>query len=478
MNTTMKLPSLLLPLSLCISCCALLAACASVGPDYKGAPAVAEDAVNAKSFARDGAGTTHSEPVAEWWRSLDDARLSELIEAALQHSPTLAATEARLRQSRARFAQQKTQQLPKATASAAMLDLDRPGADPQWTRLYATGIDATWEIDIFGGTRRAVEAAAADAQAAEADLADAQVSLAAEVANDYAELRAQQQRRLLATQATDDDRRMLALVQQQRAQGVASQMDVEKLIAQTRGDEANLEDIDAAIAIALDQLAVLTGKSPGALDVTLAAPQTLPHVPAQVAIGDPAALIRHRPDVRAAERRLASSQAQIGQKVAGYFPKLNLFGNIGFAGTTTNNLFSHDNLAYLGVPYLTWNVFDFGSTSSAVHQAEGARDEARAKYESAVLGALQDANASLARYGHQRERTVKLLAQTESAARTADLTQQRRDRGVANLIDVLDAQRSLSEARMSSLAAEADLLKDFVALHKSLGLGWRPVDDQ
>ncbi|HTH94872.1 MAG TPA: hypothetical protein VL550_06550, partial [Rhodocyclaceae bacterium] len=136
----MKKTSLLL----CVSCCVLLSACASVGPDYEGAPSVAADAVQAKRFARAGGDTTSTEPLSAWWRSLDDARLNELIEAALQYNPTLAQTEARLRQSRARFAQQKTNQLPKATASAAMLDLDRPGADPQWTRLYATGVDATW----------------------------------------------------------------------------------------------------------------------------------------------------------------------------------------------------------------------------------------------------------------------------------------------------------------------------------------------
>lgn len=477
-----------------------LVGCTTVGPDYAGAPAVAEQAMKAPRFARDvqdirdtgdtggkartrdsrDTRDTRDEPPAQpgtaaWWTLLNDAPLNALIEQALANSPTLQAAQARLRQSRAALRQQEAQKMPKGSASALAAGVwQAPGTrDDTTLHLYSAGFDATWEADLFGGTRRATEAAAAQAQAVQADLADAQVSLAAEVAQAYASLRAQQQRQALLRATADADAQTLDLTRQRQSRGVSAAEDVEQRLLQGESTQASLADVAAQISASLDQLALLTGQAPGALDAQLSTTSPhLPVLPQRVAVGDPAGLLQRRPDIRAAERRLAAGQARIGQKEAGYFPKLTLLGDIGLAGTDLGHLLTSKSLALVGVPYLSWNVLDFGRTQAEVRQAEAGRDEALALYQAAVLGALQDANTALSRFGQQRQALVHLQAQQASADRSLALTRQRRQAGAASQLDLLDAQRNRDAAALRTLDGEAALLKDFVSLQKSLGLGW------
>ena len=466
----------------------LLAGCTTVGPDYPGAPSVAADALRQSRFKRDDASTgatpqtsadastSASAPVpAQWWRALGDPTLDGLVEQALSQSPTLQAAEARLRSARAAFNGQEANSRPKGSASALGAGVwQGPGTDHESSlHLYSVGFDATWEVDLFGGTRRAVESASAQAQAVQADLADAQVSLAAEVASTYVGLRAKQRRQALLRDTAAFDAQALTLVRQRRDQGVATADDVEQRGQQAEATLSSLADVAAEIAASLDRLALLTGQAPGALDAPLTSgTPSMPQAPDSVAVGDPASLLQRRPDIRAAERRLAGRNAQIGQEKAKYFPKLSLLGNIGVAGTDPGKLLRTDNLALAAVPYLSWNFLDFGRTAAAVRGAEAGRDEAVANYKATVLGALQDANTSLARFGRQRQSVQHLLAQQGSTARTLDLTRQRRQAGAASQIDLLDAQRRDTDARLKALDGESALLKDFVALQKSLGLGW------
>jgi len=456
---------------------AMLGACAAVGPDYAGAPPVAADAAKAPRFARDTVATAPAAPAtAAWWRSLDDATLDGLVEQALRSSPTLHAAEARLRAARASLNEQEAKRRPSGSASALGLGLwQAPGTDESSSaHLYSLGFDASWELDLFGGTRRAVESASAQAQAVRADLADAQVSLTAEVAQAYVALRSQQRRLALLRDTTTLDTQGMALMQQRFDRGVSTADDLEQHKAQGEATQASVADVLAQISASLDRLALLTGQAPGVLDAQLAAPpQRLPSLPQDLRVGDPADMLKRRPDIRAAERRLASSSAQIGQQTANYFPKISLLGDIGFAGARIGKLLSGDSLSLIAVPYLSWNVLDFGRTAAAVRQAEAGRDEAVANYESAVLGALQDANTSLAQYGQQRQVLQRLLAQQASAERTLGLEQQRRQAGVVSQLDFLDARRNDINARLKALDGEANLLKDFVALQKSLGLGWQ-----
>jgi outer membrane protein TolC len=293
------------------------------------------------------------------------------------------------------------------------------------------GFDATWEVDIFGGTRRAIEAASAEASAVDADLADTHVQLSAEIAQAYVDLRDQQQRIALVRESAELEERILTLTQQRREQGVASDLDIELTTA-----------------------------------------GQLPALPATVAVGDPAALLRKRPDIRAAEWRLVSANAQIGEHEADWFPKLTLIGDLGFTASDPGHLLRSNNFTWIGAPLLQWNGLDFGRTKAKVDQAKAGFDEVEAKYESTVLSALRDANVALSRYGHQRDNVVSLRNVEASATRAATLTQQRYQAGTSSALDWLDAERTRFSAQQNRISGDADLIKDYVALQKSLGLGW------
>jgi NodT family efflux transporter outer membrane factor (OMF) lipoprotein len=448
----------------------------TVGPNYRGAPQVAPNAAQAVAFSRAPKDAVSTAPaVAAWWAAIGDPELSALIETALAQSPDIRAAQARLRQSRAGLREQQRDALPKGNASALYLHAHLPSSSGIGSiNLYDLGFDASWEADLFGGTRRAIEAASAEAGAVEADLADAHVQLAAEVAQAYVDLRDRQQRVALVRQSADLEQQTLTLTQQRRARGVASDLDIERINSQVENTRSTIIPLDAQIIETLDQLALLTGREPGALDAGLGAAGPLPALPATLAVGDPAALLRQRPDIRAAEWRLVSQNAQIGEREADWFPKLTLLGDLGFSSSDPGHLVRKDSFTWIGLPRLQWNAMDFGRTKARVDQAKAGREEAEAKYESTVLGALRDAEVSLSRYGHQRDYVVSLQRVEASASRAAALTEQRYRAGTSSALDWLDAERTRFSAQQSRIAGEAQLIKDYVALQKSLGLGWQP----
>jgi NodT family efflux transporter outer membrane factor (OMF) lipoprotein len=287
------------------------------------------------------------------------------------------------------------------------------------------------------------------------------------------QLRDGQQRLDLVRKSVEVEDRALMLTQQRRTQGVASDLDVERIRTQVENTRAALIPLDEQVAEALDELAVLTGREPGALYAELARVAPLPRLPDVTPVGDPASLLRRRPDIRAAELRLASKNAQIGARVADYFPKLTLIGDLGFNAADPGHLVRSENFMWLGAPLLQWNAFDFGRTKARIEQAHAGFDEASAKYESTVLAALHDANVSLSRYGHQRDSVVRLRSVEASATRSADLTEQRYRAGTTSALEWLDAERTRFSAEQNRISADADLLKDYVSLQKSLGLGWQ-----
>jgi NodT family efflux transporter outer membrane factor (OMF) lipoprotein len=462
-------------LVLIASAAGCLGAC-TVGPDFRGPPPAAPAAMRATTFIRAPEDSSAAQPsAAPWWTGLGDPELSALIDTALANSPDVHAAEARLRESRAALKEQKSNALPKSSASASYLNAQLPKSTLNVGDLnfYNLGFDATWEVDLFGGTRRAVEAASAESIAVEADLADARVQLAAEVAQAYVDLVDRKARRDLALRTAELETRVLELTEQRRGQEVASDLDVERIRTQVENTQASIIPLDEQIIESLDQLAVLSGREPGSLDTELDAARPLPTLPATVAVGDPAAMLRRRPDIRAAEFRLASQTAQIGEHEADWFPKLTLFGDLGFSASSPGGLVRGESFTALGVPYLQWNGLDFGRTRARVNQAKAGRDEAEAKYRSTVLDALRDADAALSRYGHQRQYVVNLRAVEKSATKSSFLTEMRYRAGTSTALDWLDAERTRFSAEQDRVAGEAELIKDFVALQKSLGLGWQ-----
>ncbi|HEY0208843.1 TolC family protein [Acerihabitans sp.] len=493
-----------LPYPLSVAALSLSLAGCMLGPDYHQPPAVAGTAATALLRANQ-PGVALAPPVQRWWLSLHDSDLDWLIEQALQHNPNLRATEAQLRSARALVRQRRAELLPQVNASAAYANITPPdsiknsvnqasesaaaaaqtyggteaaqavrsrlGNVDLDTELYNVGFDASWELDVFGRRRRAEEGARAEAEASEARLADARVQMAAEVGQAYINYLGIRQRIAIAERNLEMVNKSHQLNQQRRERGVASEMDVQRSQLLVRQQEGRLPMLRAQAQIALDQLALLIGREPGVLDARLAGNKPLPTLPAVVPVDDAASLIRRRPDVRQAERELAASSAQIGQAIAGYFPQVTLFGSVGMT-TTSPKDFNSDAISTLWAPFLRWSFLDFGRVKAQVAQARAGNDASAAAYEGKVLAALQDANGALARFGAARQQLVSAGQARESAARSADLVLQRYRAGATSLIDALDVQRQQLSAEDSQAQAQVELLVDYVALQKSLGLGW------
>ena len=449
-----------------------------------GPPAVASDAVARGTFvrARDAA-LTPAPGLARWWDSLRDPTLSALVDDALAHSPTIDAAEANLRAAEAQYRQQRAARLPSLSASAVYLNARLPGTNlgggqqgggnnDTTLDFYNLGGMASWEPDLFGGGRRSLEQRRATEEQRFAQLADAQVTLSAQVAQAYVALRDAQARARLNAQSSTLQRRQLALVQQRYAAGTASKLQVERLQNQLNSTDAQTIPLAAQIDEYMGQLAILTGRAPGALDATLGPVVAVPLPPAQVPIGDPAALIAHRPDIRAAERALAAGNAQIGVATARMFPSLNLLGIIGLGGSGIGDVLDPSKLATVAAPMLNWSFLDFGRNRAAVQQAEAQRDAAGAQYRQTVLQALQDAETSLSRFGNTRQQLAQLLLAEQSAGRAAQLNAQRVDAGTSTLVDQLDIERQRLSATIAAEQGRAQLTNNYIAIQKSLGLGW------
>ncbi|HVY35294.1 MAG TPA: efflux transporter outer membrane subunit [Caulobacteraceae bacterium] len=462
-----------------------LSAC-MVGPDYRGPPTVAPVTLQTGRFYRvDAVPVSAEPPLAQWWLALNDAELTRLIDLAFADSPNLKSAAAKVRNARAMLREQSATLLPSGGASAAAVSIKPPSSigsilgsgssasAPSHFDLYSTALDASWELDFFGGVRRGVENAKASAEGRQASFEDAKVQLASEVARAYVSLRDAQHRAALSAKSADLENRELQLTLKRRAGGTASDADVERLRTQLSQTRADLLPLKTTVDRYLDQLSLLTGREPGALDSELAGSAPPPLPPSSVAIGDPAAMIRRRPDIRQAERQLAAENAAIGQNIASYFPTVTLLGTVGYAGTQTSGLFGSRNVNALGGPSLSWNVLNFPKVQAQVNEAKAQRDTALFNYEQTVLAALQDAEDSLSRFGHQRENVGQLTAAKDSAARAAELTRARYAGGTASLIDVLDTERLRLSTEQSLAQAQAMLTDDYVTLQKSLGLGWQ-----
>lgn len=476
----------------------LLGAC-TAGPNYAGPPAMASDASARGTFVRATDPTLSPAPgLARWWEGLSDPTLNALVDDALAHSPTIDQATARIREADANLGQQRAAQLPSISANATYLNARLPGLDIGRSQegsagggdaqpgaeangggsggnalnFYNLGLNASWELDLFGGGRRGVEQARATSQARRADLADAQVSLTAQVAQAYVQLRDLQMRIRLNAESSRLQQQQLDLSQQRRARGAASTLDVERLQSQLASTQAEAIPLGAQRDEALGQLAILTGRTPGALDATLDTVAPVPLPPARVAIGDPAALLAHRPDIRVAERELAAGTAAIGVNRAKELPGIRFMGLLGLGGTSPGDVFDLGNLTTLAAPMLSWSLLDFGRARAATRASQAQRDRFDAAYRQTVLEALQEAETALSRFGNTRAQLGQLANAEASATRAATLNRQRLDAGTTSLIDQLDVERQRLQAAIAVAQARAQLTQSFIAVNKALGLGW------
>lgn len=429
---------------------ALLAAagCASVGPDYS-PPQVEVPA----AWQR---GAAEKEDLSRWWERLGDPLLSELMEEALAGSLDLRAAQARLRQARAQRALAGAQRFPTLSVSASASRTESSGT------LYSAGFDASWEPDVFGGARRGVEAAQADLEATEANLANTRVSLVAEVALNYVEVRAFKSRLAIARANLGAQSETFQLTSWRAQAGLVGVLDVEQARTNLEQTRAQIPSLETSLAQAEHRLAVLLGRSPGALRERLAAARAIPEPSASIAVGIPADTLRQRPDVRAAERKLAAETARIGEAEAARYPSLRLSGTIGL-----------ENVATSLVASIAGTLFDGGRLRQQVEKQSGVADEALATYRQTVLTALEDVENALAALDNSMQRAASLRTAADGARNAATLARQRYESGLADFLTVLDTQRTLLSVEDSLAATQAESASSLVRLYKALGGGWQ-----
>lgn len=462
-----RLPLFCLPL-------AALAAC-TVGPDHQ-RPTVAGDAAPWAGPAASG------DVDLAWWRRLDDPLLSELIEAAATRNLDLREAEAALREARANRDAAAGRALPELSASGSAMRNqlsengqlpvnDIPGFDRRFT-LFDAGFDASWELDLWGGTRRAIQAADARAEAAQAARRDVLLQTVAEVARTYADLRGAQARLESATSEAQAEDGIARLTGQRERAGEASALELARADAAARTSRAALPGQEADIRAAAYRLALLTGRPPEALLDRLLVPAPLPATPEIVAAGLRSDLLRRRPDIVRAERELAAATADVGVATAELFPRVSLIGSIGQQARSVGGLDAGGSTRFSFGPQFSWPIFEGGRIRAQIRGADARADAAAIRYERAVLGAFADSETALNRYAAaRRTRAESDLALARS--RTAlDLARQRYTAGEDGLIAFLDtesahsgAQRAATDARVAEFAA-------LVALNKALGGGF------
>jgi multidrug efflux system outer membrane protein len=457
----------------------LLAACA-VGPDYRTpdpSPATLSNAQSPAFIVR--------APEALWWQEFADGELDSLERRALAANLDLRSAYDRVRAARAVFVESKLDYAPHVQLQGAYSNSEEQqpgfGTDRYSIKSDSLGFDAAWELDLFGRVRRSVEAARADLGAQSANLQDAEVTVAAEVARNYFELRGAQKRLSVARENLESERQTLELTKLLDEVGRGSELDIQRSRARLKATEAVIPPLEAAEKQADYRLAVLVGERPGTLDQELH-PVSVAAYAKPLPIGDPSELLRRRPDVRAAERQLAAATARVGIATADLFPRVNITGFVGFLSGDVGRLFSttpgsNDARAWSVSPAVSWAAFDLGSVRARLRASEAQSDAAAANYTKVVLTALEDTENSLVAYSARQEQLKSLTDQADASRRAAQLAAAQYREGTADFLVLLDAQRTQLDAEDSMAQSETAVNVSVVAIYKALGGVGQPLRD-
>ena len=345
-----------------------------------------------------------------------------------------------------------------------------PGAT---TELYQAGFDASWEIDVFGGKRRAVEAAAAQVGSAAESRHDLMVSLLAEVARNYLELRGTQRRLDIANATIAAQKEVLELTQSKRRAGLSTGLDVTRAAAQTATTLATIPPLQANLKRLTHALSTLVAEEPDALAGELATVRPLPVAPPEVPVGLPSQLVERRPDIRAAERGIAAANAQIGVATADLFPKFALIASAGLDSSQPQNLFDWGSRYFLLSPTVTWRIFDAGKIMANISLQKANEQEAELQYRNTILKALQEVEDSLVAYATEQTHRADLREAFNQDSEALGLARQQYDHGLVDFLSVLDAERTKLAAEDDLAQSSQRITTDLVALYKALGGGWK-----
>jgi len=472
------------PLKALLVAIALASGC-KVGPDYeKPAPLPDEQALPDAwhTAATLGMGSGEAD-LQTWWTVFNDRKLEELLQRAQLENLNLQQAIARIAEARGFVGVARGERMPVADAtgdvnvgqqSEATLPVVLPGATDT-NALLSIGVDAAWEMDIFGKFARNIESAEAGFESSVEDYRDVLVSLLAEVALAYVDTRAFQERIELARANVDAQRDSLQLTRDRFDAGLTSALDVAQAESNLSDTESTIPRLEQNLEFALNRLAVLVAVPPGALHEELALDADVPSPPASIAVGIPADVLRQRPDIRGAERFLASQTAQIGVATADLYPRFSLrgfftfnWGNIGDESTGT---------AWSVIPGFSWNLFDRGRIRARIRVEEARTQQAFLAYEQTVLIALEDVENAMIAYFKEQERRDRLTEAVDAAQRSVDLVRTQYLAGLTNFQNVLDSQRSLFRFQDQLAESEGLTIQNLIVLYRSLGGGW-DVDAQ
>ena len=418
-------------------------------------------------------------PVTAWWQTFRDPVLDRLVQQAIAANLDLKVATARVREARALRGITAADRVPMVTASGTAAHvrdsehgLPRPPGFEFEHDLFIVGLDASWELDFWGRVRRSVEAADAGVDAAEDARRDVLVILLAEVARSFTEVRGAEQRLAIARENIQTQQDSAELTRVRFEAGLGTEVDVAQARTLLATTQAQVPSLEAARDAAIHRLGVLVGEPPGTLVDELRKPDRIPTGPPAVPVGLPSELLRRRADVRRAERELAAATARIGVATAELFPRFTLTGTLGLAATDAGDVFTGASRFWALGPQMVWPLFAGGRIRANIQVQEARTEAALARYEQAVLAALEDTETTLVRYGQEQARREALARAVDASQLAVRLSQELYTRGLQDFLTVLDSQRALYSAEDQLVQSEQTVATNLIALYKALGGGW------
>ena len=423
-----------------------------------------------------------------WWKNFHDPELNSLVDRAVRSNLDLKIAQARVRAARAEKQMTSADLWPSANATGSYQRQQQshnqpvlgsfpiPASVPFENNVYQAGFDASWEIDVFGGRRRAVQSASARLAATDYESKDVLLTLLGDVARNYVDVRGYQRRLVITRENIKAQEQSLAIARDRFDHGVSTDLDVEQAATILATTRAEVPALEAARETSIHRLGVLLGLQPGALIAELSVEQPIPAAPPSVPVGLPSDLLLRRPDVREAERKLAAATASIGVAKSDLFPKFFLTGATGIESVSASDWFAGGSRFWSVGPTVTWRVFDAGKIRANVRVQNARQEQALAAYEETTLTAFEDVEDSLVAYAKEQTRRQSLADSVSSSQKSLDLASKLYSSGLTDFVNVLEAERQLYEAEDALTQSDRNISTDVVALYKSLGGGWDAVE--
>ncbi len=451
-----------------------LAGCATVGPDY-----VRPEISVSKTWHTELRGglsykEINSQTEVHWWTTLNDPVLTSLIERSVKKNLSLQTALARVREARARRGIVESDLFPSFDfkGSAAW---SRDNKVKETTEHYSARIDSSWELDFFGGNQRSLEASQADLEARHADLDDVLISLQAEVALNYIEVRTFQRRLEIAEANLSIQKEAYQLASWRHQAGLSDELALQQALYNLENTHSQIPTLKTGVEEAMNRIAVLIGEQPGSVHHELKDPKPVFTPTLEIAVGIPADLLGRRPDVRSAERALAAQTARVGAAKAELYPKISLSGSIGLESLSLNSLVSSATKSITGGSLITMPIFRSGAIRQNIKVQTALQEQALIKYEAAVLNALEEVENALTSYSHEQIRKEALQEAENAATKAADLAMHKYTGGLRDFGDVLESQRSLLSFQDQLAQSEGIIVINLIKLYKALGGGWQSM---